>query len=173
MRRLMLLRHAKSDRTPGLEDHDRPLNARGRASAPAMGAYLAEQKLVPALIVCSTSLRTRQTYDLLAPSLPKSARVVFDEALYLAERDAILALVRALPKDAEVAMLIGHNPGLQEAAIALAGTGDADTRRRLHDKFPTAALAVIDFPRDDWASVRARNGRLERFATPKSATGTD
>jgi phosphohistidine phosphatase len=173
MRRLMLLRHAKSDRTPGVEDHDRPLNARGRASAPAMGAYLAEQKLVPALIVCSTSTRTRETYDLLAPGLPKSARVVFDEALYLAERDAILALVRALPKDAEVAMLIGHNPGLHETAIALAGSGDADTRRRLHDKFPTAALAVIDFSRDDWASVRARHGRLERFATPKSVTGTD
>jgi phosphohistidine phosphatase len=173
MRRLMLMRHAKSDRTPGVEDHDRPLNERGRAAAPEMGAYLAEQKLVPGLIVCSTAKRTRQTWELIAPSLPKGTRVVFDDGLYLAESDAIAALVRALPKDAASALLIGHNPGLQDAAIALAGAGDADARRRLRDHYPTAGLAVIDFARDEWAAVRARGGRLERFVTPKSIAGTD
>jgi phosphohistidine phosphatase len=167
MRRLMLLRHAKSDRSPGVDDLERPLNTRGREAAPAVGAYLAQEKLFPGLIVCSTSKRTRQTCELLVAEFPKSPRVVFDEALYLAECDAILALVQALPRDVECAMLIGHNPGLQEAAATLAGSGDTHLRRRLHGKFPTAALAVIDFSRDDWA-VRARGGRLERYVTPKS-----
>lgn len=171
MSRLMLLRHAKSDRPAGVGDHDRPLNDRGREAAPLVGAYLAAHKLIPDLIVCSTSARTRETCALVMAKLPKSVRVVFEEELYLAESDAILALVRALPRNAASALLIGHNPGMHEAAIELAGTGDADARRRLHDKFPTAALAVIDF--DDWGAVRTRSGRLERYVTPKTLAETD
>jgi phosphohistidine phosphatase len=169
MRRLMLLRHAKSDRAPGVEDHVRPLNARGREAAPGVGEWLAQQQLFPDLIVCSTARRTRQTCELLVPSFPKSTRVVFEDKLYLAERDEIIALVQALPHAVACAMLIGHNPGLQEAAIALAGSGDVDLRRQLHGKFPTAALAIIDFPRDDWGEVRAGSGRLDRYRTPKSS----
>lgn len=172
MRRLMLLRHAKSDRTAGVDDEARPLNARGRAAAPAVGDYLAQEKLFPELIVCSTAKRTRQTYELLAASLPKSTRVVFDEALYLAESDAILALIHALPATVASAMLIGHNPGLHDTAIALAGSGDAELRGRLYAKFPTTALAVIDFSRSDWA-VRPRGGRLEHYITPKSIAEDD
>ncbi|HWM49339.1 MAG TPA: histidine phosphatase family protein [Xanthobacteraceae bacterium] len=166
MPRLMLLRHAKSDRPAGVEDHDRPLNGRGRAAARKIGAYLADHDLLPDLILCSTSARTRETYHRLGVANPP--RVEFDERLYLAEADAILALVRALPRGARNVLLIGHNPGLQDAAIALVATGDAHLRRQLHEKFPTAALAVIDFD-SDWPSVRHRSGRLERFVTPKSA----
>ena len=173
MRRLMLLRHAKSDRSPGVDDHERPLNDRGRAAAPLVGEYLADHKLFPDLILCSTSRRTRQTCELLMARLPKSTRVTFEETLYLAESDAILALARALPTAAGCVLLIGHNPGMQEAAVELAGSGDADARRRLNDKFPTAALAVIDFSRDDWGAVRTRSGRLERYVTPKTLAEAD
>src|SRR3982750_658971 len=100
MRRLILLRHAKSDRSTSVEDRDRPLNARGRASAPRVGAWLAEQKLIPDVVVCSTAARTQETWKLLAPSIPKSVRVRFEQALYLAEPDEILAVVRALPDNA-------------------------------------------------------------------------
>ena len=169
MRRLMLLRHAKSDRAPGVDDHERPLNARGREAAPGVGEWLAQQQLFPNLVVCSTARRTRQTFELLAPSFPKATRVEFEDKLYLAERDEIIAMVRALPRGAACAMLVGHNPGLQDAAIALAGSGDTDLRRQLHGKFPTAALAIIDFPSDDWGAARPGGGRLDRYRTPKSA----
>ncbi len=166
MPRLMLLRHAKSDRPAGVEDHDRPLSRRGRAAAPRIGAYLAGHGLMPARVICSTAKRARETGALLGPAFAHSPRVDFDERLYLAEFEAILALVHALPREDDSVLLIGHNPGLHEAALALVGAGDAGLRRALEEKFPTAALAVIDF-RGEWPAVRARSGRLERFVTPK------
>lgn len=173
MPRLILLRHAKSDRTPGVEDHERPLNARGRNAAPTVGAYLAGEGIIPDLVVCSTAKRTRQTWELVARALPKPPHAEFDETLYLAEEDAIRELVHTLPPAARCAMLIGHNPGLHEVALALIGAGDAAARRKLQAKFPTAALVVIDFPGDDWTAVRPRSGTLERFVTPKGIEEAD
>ena len=196
MRRLMLLRHAKSDRPPGIADHDRPLNWRGRDEAPLVGTYLAHNGLVPDRVLCSTSERTRETWELVAGSLadavppagssaaaanaphakpagekrrrsPKRPQVDFEERLYAAEPHTILALLRETPPKVHSLLIVGHNPGIHEAALALIASGDVEARERLHEKFPTSALAVIDFALDEWSKLHARSGRLDRFITPR------
>jgi len=196
MRRLMLLRHAKSDRPPGIADHDRPLNWRGRDEAPLVGTYLAHNGLVPDRVLCSTSERTRETWELVAGALadavppatssaaaanaphakpagekrrrsPKRPQVDFEERLYAAEPHTILALLRETPPKVHSLLIVGHNPGIHEAALALIASGDVEARERLHEKFPTSALAVIDFALDEWSKLHARSGRLDRFITPR------
>jgi phosphohistidine phosphatase len=193
MRRLMLLRHAKSDRPPGTPDHDRPLNRRGRDEAPLVGTYLAHNGLVPDRVLCSTSERTRETWDLVASALAGAAPpaqaasesrsagavkkkggpsikrppVDFDERLYAAEPQTILALLRETPSKVHSLLIVGHNPGIHEAALALIASGDVEARERLHEKFPTSGLAVIDFALDAWGKLHVRSGRLDRFITPR------
>jgi phosphohistidine phosphatase len=169
MRRLMLLRHAKSDWTaPGVRDHDRPLSTRGRDSAPKMGAYMIRHALVPDLIVASTAARARETLDLLLPSFDTTPKVVHDKRLYDAEADAMFAVIRQTARPVHNLLLVGHNPGLAELAALLMASGDVETRQRLLEKFPTAGLAVIDFALDDWAKLHPKAGRLDRFVVPRT-----
>lgn len=166
MRRLMLLRHAKSDRPPGIADLDRPLNGRGRKAAPRMGAYLAAENLQPDHVVVSPSLRTRETWEPLREALRGlDAQIV--EAIYEAPAEALLQVIRSTPGTAASLLLIGHNPGLQDLATRLIGKGPRDLRNRLDLEFPTAALAILDFDLDDWREVAPGTGRIERFVAPK------
>jgi len=167
MRRLLLLRHAKSDRPPGVPDHDRPLNRRGRDDAPIIGTYLAHNALIPDRVLCSTAERTRETCDLVANQLAEPPPVDFDERLYEAGPPAILSLLRATPPKVHSLLVIGHNPGMHQVALTLIASGDVEARERLHEKFPTTALAVIDFAFDEWGKLHARSGRLDRFVTPR------
>jgi phosphohistidine phosphatase len=174
MRRLMLLRHAKSDWSEaGTGDHERPLNRRGQETAPKIGAYLAHANLTPDLVICSTAKRTRQTFNLVASAFSKSPPAIFEDRLYLTDRATILNLIRATPRNVHSLLLIGHNPGLHETALALISAGDADLRDRLREKFPTAALAVIELAIDDWAAIRPHIGRLDRFITPRLLADAD
>ncbi len=169
MRRLLLLRHAKSDpAAPGQRDKDRPLNARGREAAALIGGYLERHRLAPDRALASTAVRTRETWILLAQALARPVSAEFDERLYSAPPDAILDVIRAAPPAALALIVIGHNPGLQALAAALAGTGDSEMRQRMAEKFPTTALAVIDFAIDDWAALRPGGGRLVHFIDPRA-----
>jgi phosphohistidine phosphatase len=168
MRRLMLLRHAKSDWSQGVGgDHGRPLNGRGREAAPKVGAYVAQANLLPDLILCSTAERTRQTFELLTGAFATAPKVRFEDELYLAEPEAIISLVRDTPDKIHTLMVIGHNPGIHQVASDLVGSGNDDAREKLAAKFPTAALAVIDFATDDWNEIGPHAGRLDRFITPR------
>ncbi|MGU3359837.1 SixA phosphatase family protein [Methylobacterium sp. M6A4_1b] len=166
MRRLILLRHAKSDRPAGIADLDRPLNNRGKRAAPQMGAYLAAEGLVPDAVVVSPSLRTRETWEAIRADL-KGREAETVPSIYEAPETALLAVVRSTPDTVGSLLMIGHNPGLQELAMRLAGSGEKAGRRRLALEFPTAAVAVLDFEGDAWRSVAAGSGRLERFVAPK------
>ena len=170
MRRLMLLRHAKSARMGGTADIDRPLAARGREAAPRLGAYLRAEGLSPDLALVSAARRTRETWDLVRPALG-DVEVRFEPRIYEAPTERLLAVVREVEPEVGTLLMIGHNPGFQELARRLAGDGDA--LARLGQKFPTAGLAVIDCPVASWADVHAGGGRLERFVTPKSLGGED
>ena len=172
MKTLLLLRHAKSswDEEP-LRDFDRPLAPRGRKAAARMGRLLAERGLVPDHILCSTARRARETYDGVAPKLPRSAEITFEDRLYMAEPATLLRLVRRLPDDADTVLLIGHNPGLEQFARQLAGSGDGDALGRMAHKFPTAALAVLRFDRDRWSDLALSDGRLEAFVAPRELDG--
>ena len=168
MRRLMLLRHAKSDwSSPGMPDRERPLNARGVTDARTMSIYLARHALVPDLVLCSSAERTRRTAEAIVEGWPAAVEITYSDRLYEATPETILSLVRTVAPQAHGLLVIGHNPGLHETARMLIAAGDIEPRERLHEKFPTAALAVIDFPIDAWSKLHRQSGRLDRFVTPR------
>ena len=167
---LYLMRHAKSEwRDPSLEDFDRPLNARGSRAAPAMGVYLRTTFEKPDHVLCSAAKRAVQTWHLVAPELAPGIAVTWSDDLYLATAAAILKAIGALaPPDAATLLVIGHNPGMELLAAGLAGPGsDADALSRLQGKFPTAALAVLNFDVREWKDLRAGRGRLTHFVRPR------
>lgn len=176
MRRLLLLRHAKSDRSKQAgaslrDDRARPLNARGKEAAALMGRYMREKKYAPSLVLCSTAVRTRETLELLLPALGASPEIRYEDSLYLAVWPRLLDAVRGAPGNASSLLMIGHNPGIEQLASALTARPKTAAGRALADvmaqKFPTAALAVLDFRGDDWAAVKPGAGRLADFMRPR------
>jgi phosphohistidine phosphatase len=175
MRRLLLLRHAKAERSrPGERDHDRVLAARGRDDAPKLGAYMVRHAFMPDVVLVSTSARTRETWKLAATAFEEPPVVRYDERIYEAGPHAILNVIKETHPGVDTLLVIGHNPGLQELATQLVAVGDSDALRRLKEEFPTSALAVINFMVEDWSRLHPRAGRLEHFVTPKTlVTMTD
>jgi phosphohistidine phosphatase len=168
-RRLMLLRHAKSD-WPDVSDHARPLAKRGRRDAPAVGRWLRAHGYQPDVVVCSTARRTRQTWELVAPELGGSPSVTFEPRAYDASALTLLYLARELPSSYRAALLIGHNPAIAELAASLAEqpTGD-DALPPPTLRFPTAAVAVLEFT-GDWPALTSGQARLVDFTTPVALT---
>jgi phosphohistidine phosphatase len=169
MRRLMLLRHTKSDWSlPGQSDHDRDLAPRGRKAAPLMGRYMAEHGMIPDHAIVSTAKRTRETWRLVAGMLPQIPPVDFEDRIYEASPRDILAAIADAPASARSLLVVGHNPGFQDTANLLVETGNQRPCHGDDEKFPTGALAVIEFDIDDWAAIRPGIGRLENFVTPRA-----
>ncbi len=173
MRRLILLRHAKSDwSASGRPDRERTLSQRGMKAAPLIGHYLAEHDLIPDHAIVSTAERTRQTWQLLGEAVTEPPSVAFDDRIYEAAPADILAAIADAPRSAERLLVVGHNPGLQSLALMLAGSGSGKARKALLEKYPTGGVAVIDFDLPDWNVLSPGSGRLERFITPR-AIGSD
>lgn len=162
---LYLLRHAKAQKAvPGEDDLSRPLIRRGREAAERMAAWFAARKIGPDTVLCSPSARTRETLAIVQPALG-SPKIVFDASLYGASAKTLLALIGRLPRESRSALVIGHNPGIEELALTLAGHGPPRLLAKLREKFPTGALAVIAAPVDDWPSF-ASSSRIEDFIRP-------
>jgi phosphohistidine phosphatase len=167
MRRLMLLRHAKTERAaPGARDRDRKLEKRGRSDAPVIGAYMERQNLVPDLALVSCATRAQETWALVAACFAKAPRMVTDDRIYNADPDTLVGAM-ADAGAARALLLVGHNPGLHDLAMQLVVSGDALARGRLEEKLPTCGLVVIDLPLDDWIRMRPRTGRLQCFVSPR------
>jgi phosphohistidine phosphatase len=167
MRRLLLLRHAKTERAePGQRDRDRKLMERGRLDAPVVGAFMVRHQLIPDLAVVSPATRTLETWQLTAAAFAPLPRMVTDERIYNAGTDTLFELVRETA-DAATLLLVGHNPGLHDLARQLIGAGDVETREDLNEKMPTSGLVVIDFAFDDWTELHDHAGRLELFVSPR------
>lgn len=167
MRRLVLLRHAKSSwDDPGLEDFDRPLAPRGEAAVPVTAGWLADRGLVPDLVLCSPAARAVETWERAAPFLAVD-RVKFETGLYAATAERLLERLGRIVCDPATALLLGHNPALEALAARLAGDGEAKAAKRMAKKFPTAAVAVLRLDIDAWAEVADGCGYLEAFETPK------
>lgn len=166
MRRLLLLRHAKSDYPQGVADIDRPLAPRGRKAAPLMGDYIAREGFVPDHAMVSPARRTQETWAAVRPFLD-GTREETVPSIYEAPSARILDAIRSAPKAAETLLVIGHNPGLGDAALRLVGDGPKDLRRDLREKFPTAALAVIAFESESWAAITDGAGTLLRYVRPR------
>jgi phosphohistidine phosphatase len=172
MKTIYLLRHAKSDwANPELQDHDRPLNARGREAAPKIAAHLKAERYKPDLVLCSTARRTVETLDLVKKAIGSEVEVKFEEGLYLAEQRQLLERLQWIDDAVKSVMLIGHNPGMEQLAHALCAAPEGGAEEKLHkrmrEKFPTAALAVIKVPAKAWREVKAGSGRLKDFVRPK------
>jgi len=162
-RRLTLLRHAKSD-WPDLPDHDRPLAKRGRKDAPRIGRWLRTHGYVPDVVICSTALRTRQTWDLVAPELNGSAEVRFEPRAYAASALTLLYLCQELPAPCHAALLIAHNPGIEELAASLGGAQEG-APESAGLRFPTAAVAVFEFT-GAWSALAPGRANLLDFTIP-------
>ena len=121
MRRLMLLRHAKSHWPMGVADRDRPLAARGREAAPVMGRYLADELLLPDLVLISPAKRTVETWEMVAPMLPEKPATQYEPRIYEAKVERLLDVVQEVEGDVRTLLLIGHNPGFEELAHLLTG----------------------------------------------------
>ncbi|MEC4017755.1 SixA phosphatase family protein [Streptomyces sp. H27-D2] len=164
-RRIVLLRHAKAD-WPAVSDHDRPLADRGRQDAPAAGSWLASAGVTPELALCSTAIRTRETWKLVVHELPHRPRTVYEERLYEASLGDLLALLNETSEDVDDLLLVGHNPGMHILADALSGESDGDLLTRMNrGGFPTASVAVITFT-GSWKSVEHGVGRLTGYWAP-------
>jgi phosphohistidine phosphatase len=166
MRRLLLLRHAKAVRLAAGGDHERGLTDGGRKGATALGRWLDAQAVLPDAVLVSTALRTRETAALVLAELPVRPDVRHERRLYLAEAPVILGLLRETGPAVRTLMAVGHNPDFAELAVVLAGHGNAAAYARMRAKFPTCALAILDFDSKDWRGLAPGAGSLAAFVTP-------
>jgi phosphohistidine phosphatase len=172
MKRLLLLRHAKSGwDDPAMRDFDRGLTERGQRAASRMGRLLAEEPL-PDLVISSPAARTRQTIEGLERGIGAPLDALFDERIYLATMDSLLELIRNFDDSRSTALVIGHNPGLEDLALALTSGGKLADRVALAQKFPTAALADLELAVDSWTQVMPGTGKLNRFVHPRQLDTT-
>lgn len=168
LRRLLLLRHAKSSwDEPGLTDHQRPLAPRGRRAARDVGLFIRSQGLLPQRIIASDSCRTRQTAEIVFADPAQRPPIAWLSALYLASARQILALIGQQEDEAASLLVLGHEPGMGVLANELAAFGDDGERAAMAAKFPTAALAVIAFRAERWRHIAAGEGQLIRFVRPR------
>lgn len=160
----MLLRHAKSD-WPDVPDQERPLAKRGRRDAPVAGRWLGRSGYLPDAVICSTALRARETWELVAEGLAEAADgaaplVRYEPRVYEATVLGLLMLVREFPAEWRTALIVGHNPAMAELTVGLTAPPPEPP-----SAFPTAAVAVLGLP-DDWASAASGEARLLDFAVP-------
>lgn len=167
MKTLTLLRHAKSGwDDPAARDFDRPLNPRGRRAARVVAAEMRRLGLAFDRAVASPARRVIETIDEVAATFGPIA-ADFDRRLYLASPETLLEVVRETPDAVERLLLVGHNPGLESLALALAGGRGAPLREALELKYPTATVAEIALPAGRWRDVRDGSGELRRFIRPR------
>jgi phosphohistidine phosphatase len=172
MRRLMLLRHAKTENdAPSGRDQDRRLDDRGRLDAAEIGSWIAGHPPFPDSVLVSPAVRSHQTWDIVWEKIKGTVpppKLEFVPELYGADPSLLLQLIHSTAADdSRRLLLVGHNPGMHELAFALTGSGNAAARKTLADNLPTSGLAVLDFDIDDWRDVSFRGGRLELFVSPK------
>jgi phosphohistidine phosphatase len=169
MKKLYLLRHAKSSwKNARLDDHERPLNKRGRRVAKTMAEHLQRAKVAPDIVLCSTAVRAKQTFDPIAKRI-RPQKVVFERGIYEVSQRKLWRYLWALPENARSALVVGHNPGLHALALAL---GDAEAHKHLPplgSKFPTGALVSFSFD-GAWKELRPHGAQLLSFARPKELT---
>jgi len=162
MKRLILLRHAKSSwDNPGLTDHDRPLAKRGILDAPKIGKFLESNNIIPELIICSTALRAKETLNLVYNEIKKNVKIIFNESIYNSNSNELVNLISGTDNDITKLMIIGHNPDLEYLVEILT---DKDFP---YTKYSTAGLAIIDFSIDNWLSITDTVGNLKIYKTPK------
>lgn len=160
MRTLLILRHAKSSwKDESISDHDRPLNKRGQRDAPRIGELLNQHELVPRQVFSSTALRAIETARIVTEQCGFEGTVMALRELYLAPPESYVSVLRHHAQAASPILVVGHNPGIESLVYALTGE---------HETMPTAALAQVSIPVDDWSQLGANvRGTLTQLWRPK------
>jgi len=167
VKRLILLRHAKSSwDDPVQRDFDRPLNKKGLRAAHTVGQYLRRQGLSFDHVVASPAVRVMETLDGIWEGYGETLKPVWDRRIYLASCMTLLDVVHDTPADAETLLMAGHNPGLEDLVLMLVPDDGDATRDSLEEKFPTAAVVVMEFD-GEWQDLAARGARLVSFVRPR------
>jgi phosphohistidine phosphatase len=164
---LHLLRHAKSSWKEAVEDHERRLNRRGREAARRVGRHLTASVGAVDLVLCSSAQRTRETLELVLDELPTQPPTLIEDELYAASKEELMDRLLHLAEGIGNVLLIGHNPGLHELAVALAETNSAGFSTLESGKFPTAARASFRIP-DPWSALGRARYELVDYVTAES-----
>ena len=165
-RTVILLRHGKSSWSDStLADIDRPLAPRGERASRELAKYIRRKRIRPALVLCSSALRTRQTLEAVEASLGKRCVVEVVPQLYAASEQELLERLQALPEPVSSVMLIGHNPGLHDLALVLASQGAY--LPQLEEKFPTGALATLVARSTSWSALSPGDAELVDYVVPR------
>lgn len=168
MKRLAIMRHAKSDWGDSqVGDFDRPLNDRGWKTARRMGKELNHRSIRFDLVIASPAARVRETIDGLTEKLKLNAEIRFEPRMYAASEQTLLEIVRSLPEAAHSPLLVGHNPGLQQLIVELTHGDRHSLRGRVGEKFPTGAFAQLEFPAHRWGEVAAGSGDIGELIIAK------
>jgi phosphohistidine phosphatase len=162
MKKLLILRHAKTQPDAPAGDHARELTERGHRNAAAMGDYIKTLAGTPDAIITSDATRARQTAEIVATAVGFADPLTVVPRMYDADVETLLALVRSILDEVDTAIIIGHNPGFEELAEALAGNHDQGVR------LPTSGLALLEFDVERWDAARAGTGRLREVTTPRT-----
>lgn len=168
MKKLYILRHAKSDYPQGVEDHDRPLNKRGQSASIIMGKYIKSNNINPDVILSSDSARTTETINNVLKEAEISTSVDFSNKLYLATPGEILKELAKLGDEVESAMVVCHNPGAEMLTAILARDGNKFALSTLNRKYPTCGLACMTIKSDSWDKLDMGSAYLDEFITPKT-----
>ena len=169
MKRLCLLRHAKSDWSdPSSNDFDRPINARGAKTADFMAQYIAQCRYRPDYVLCSSARRATQTCTPLVAKLGASAPVEYRDILYHAMPDILLSEIQGAPDKATTLLIVAHNPGVVLLAMALSRDPDDDISMRVAHGVPTGGFIVIEFPdAEHWSEISEGEGNIVFFGCPR------
>ncbi|MGH3231688.1 MAG: SixA phosphatase family protein [Streptosporangiaceae bacterium] len=182
-RKLVLLRHAKSA-WPDAPDHERPLARRGQRDSPVMGRWLRAAGHLPDQVLCSTARRARETWQLAQAGLGATPPVSFDDRMYQGSAAQLLDLIHRAPPAARTLLIVGHDPAIPELALTLAAatspahpgavsdTAPSAMSDRMRAKFPTAAIAVLEFT-GNWDQLGPGSARLTRFMIPRELTAPE
>ncbi len=166
MRRLFLIRHAKAEPPVGRNDYERELAERGRNDARRMANILRSRDLLPDILIHSGALRTKQTAEIFAAEWPRRVDLQEELGIYDATQAMLFERARALADEYASVGLVGHNPGIGELAVSLAGSGAPPDLRRMIVKYPTCAVSVLDFSVEAWDNVERKTAELSLFITP-------
>lgn len=150
-----------------MADRDRPLAPRGRRAAKRMASVIASPELMPDRVICSPARRTRETLAPLLPELADPNGVTIADDLYEPAAGHYCGVIATYGGSARRLLVIGHNPAIQATAMGLIASGNDGNVYQLAAKFPTGALAVIDFDIGEWADMTAKSGRLAAFVRPR------
>lgn len=168
MKRIVLIRHAKSSwQDDAQDDLDRPLNERGRKAISDIARWLKEYKVKPDFVWLSPATRCQETWHHLRKEWDTTIKATQHRALYMADPKTMLEVLKLTSDDIDTVALVGHQPGISAATRKLADGKETKTLARAYSKFPTAAVAVLETPVQQWADLDFKSARFQKFIVPK------